>query len=662
MNPQFTQPKGPVSKETNKETIARVYGTKKAEVAYLVSGSPVDGYKVLYDKTTQTCWFNTTATGNATSWGISGTSMNLITSTGTFVLLAAKVVTSIKQGTIRVPEDYSSLNLALDSIKNQILSAPLTISIADGVYNTDTVLLQHPSLEFLTIEGRTTPSALAISAGSLVGGSSGQYQYSFTVPSGHGVSVGDVVCTRDFAGTGGVSVLCGALRVTAVTATSITCLIRIFAPTFPALTVTGGNLYNIKTKLVFTNVDGIVVKSDALGMLANIAVVGNMWDYWNSSDILGTEKGTHGIYIGANTIVDGKATPGGANPNAIAGGSISMRWVAVLDFDQQGICPANASSAFCRYTFASSCGRRGFYVGNSASIDARQCVATHNYLDGVICDYGGAFNTSGFWASGNRLDGVFAINGGNAIIPNTICEHNQQFGVEVHAGSYAGFDFGAARYNKSGGCHVEFAGALSCLSADISSNLSDGLQAYYGSSIRATDAAIRNNARYGINALSSSVACTDTLITGNTAAEYFNRESMIQSGSGFVPKTQVANNFELLFQSPTGNHVGKIAQTSIGDVILQADDVNLITFKSDAIFPTVDNTKSLGRISERFTAVYAHQLILGTGMVRCVTNAGSPEGSVTADVGSVCINTSGGEGTTLYVKETGTGNTGWAAK
>lgn len=87
MNPQFTQPKGPVSKETNKEAIARMYGIKKAEVAYLASGSPVDGYKVLYDKTTQSCWFNSGAIGNIVSWSISGSNIVLITSVGTFSLL-----------------------------------------------------------------------------------------------------------------------------------------------------------------------------------------------------------------------------------------------------------------------------------------------------------------------------------------------------------------------------------------------------------------------------------------------------------------------------------------------------------------------------------------------------------------------------------------------
>ncbi len=41
--------------------------------------------------------------------------------------------------------------------------------------------------------------------------------------------------------------------------------------------------------------------------------------------------------------------------------------------------------------------------------------------------------------------------------------------------------------------------------------------------------------------------------------------------------------------------------------------------------------------------------------------AGSPEGVVTAPPGSLYSNTSGGADTTLYAKETGTGNTGWSA-
>lgn len=41
---------------------------------------------------------------------------------------------------------------------------------------------------------------------------------------------------------------------------------------------------------------------------------------------------------------------------------------------------------------------------------------------------------------------------------------------------------------------------------------------------------------------------------------------------------------------------------------------------------------------------------------------GTPEGSVTAAIGSTYYRTNGGAGTTLYVKESGTGNTGWVGK
>lgn len=44
------------------------------------------------------------------------------------------------------------------------------------------------------------------------------------------------------------------------------------------------------------------------------------------------------------------------------------------------------------------------------------------------------------------------------------------------------------------------------------------------------------------------------------------------------------------------------------------------------------------------------------------TGAGSPENAVTAVVGSLYLRTDGGAGSTLYVKESGTSNTGWAAK
>lgn len=47
---------------------------------------------------------------------------------------------------------------------------------------------------------------------------------------------------------------------------------------------------------------------------------------------------------------------------------------------------------------------------------------------------------------------------------------------------------------------------------------------------------------------------------------------------------------------------------------------------------------------------------------RVLRGAGSPEGAVVANVGALYARTDGGAGSTLYVKESGTGNTGWIAK
>jgi hypothetical protein len=63
-------------------------------------------------------------------------------------------------------------------------------------------------------------------------------------------------------------------------------------------------------------------------------------------------------------------------------------------------------------------------------------------------------------------------------------------------------------------------------------------------------------------------------------------------------------------------------------------------------------------------------LVIGTsgkgitlpGNITWTSGSGSPEGVVTAPVGSLYSRTDGGVLTSLYVKQSGTGNTGWAGK
>ena len=53
---------------------------------------------------------------------------------------------------------------------------------------------------------------------------------------------------------------------------------------------------------------------------------------------------------------------------------------------------------------------------------------------------------------------------------------------------------------------------------------------------------------------------------------------------------------------------------------------------------------------------------LGNSGARVQAGSGSPSGAVVAPVGSLYLRTDGGAGTTLYIKESGTGMSGWVAK
>jgi len=63
---------------------------------------------------------------------------------------------------------------------------------------------------------------------------------------------------------------------------------------------------------------------------------------------------------------------------------------------------------------------------------------------------------------------------------------------------------------------------------------------------------------------------------------------------------------------------------------------------------------------------FQKDVLIGTGSVAASSGisagVGSPEGNKTASQGSIYMNMNGGAGVSFYVKESGTGNTGWVAK
>jgi hypothetical protein len=79
-------------------------------------------------------------------------------------------------------------------------------------------------------------------------------------------------------------------------------------------------------------------------------------------------------------------------------------------------------------------------------------------------------------------------------------------------------------------------------------------------------------------------------------------------------------------------------------------------------YPGTDSNRTLGALAKRWSVVYGVEVRPGAGAVIWTSGAGTPEGVVTAPVGSLFTRTNGGAGTTLYVKESGSGNTGWVGK
>lgn len=72
-------------------------------------------------------------------------------------------------------------------------------------------------------------------------------------------------------------------------------------------------------------------------------------------------------------------------------------------------------------------------------------------------------------------------------------------------------------------------------------------------------------------------------------------------------------------------------------------------------------TPAVASGTTRFQIDASGTLYLG-GVTKVLAGAGTPEGAVSAPIGSLFLRTDGGAGTTLYIKESTAGNTGWVAK
>ena len=97
-----------------------------------------------------------------------------------------------------------------------------------------------------------------------------------------------------------------------------------------------------------------------------------------------------------------------------------------------------------------------------------------------------------------------------------------------------------------------------------------------------------------------------------------------------------------------GNRTEELLGVRDGDRALRLSDLEGVI--SDLVMDILSGKKGPG-----FRLKLSPNLWISTG-------PGNPEGVISAQPGCIFIRTDGGAGATLYIKETGSGNTGWVAK
>ena len=109
---------------------------------------------------------------------------------------------------------------------------------------------------------------------------------------------------------------------------------------------------------------------------------------------------------------------------------------------------------------------------------------------------------------------------------------------------------------------------------------------------------------------------------------------------------------------------GFASNNSSNDVMLVRDAANVLALKNSTtaqefrVYGTTTGSKYLSAKHDGTNGI-----ITDSGSSNVIRwGTGTPEGSVTAPVGSLYLRKDGGASTTLYIKESGSGNTGWIAK
>lgn len=178
-----------------------------------------------------------------------------------------------------------------------------------------------------------------------------------------------------------------------------------------------------------------------------------------------------------------------------------------------------------------------------------------------------------------------------------------------------------------------------------------------------------SNGGYTIYANASNTGLIKCFSTGVTNTDSGTRTCILNDAETQFSVANAANSFNLVQANSTNKPQVK-GSTEPGWRLTNAagnwlDIWNGAATSSASDYLRVDDVvgRTLLKSGSGLTQLYSSQLSLANqSTVSFFTGSGTPEGVVTAGTGSLYLRTNGGAGTSLYIKETGAGNTGWVGK
>lgn len=244
-------------------------------------------------------------------------------------------------------------------------------------------------------------------------------------------------------------------------------------------------------------------------------------------------------------------------------------------------------------------------------------------------------------------------NGGNVLLGTSTDSSNGRIQLATHTTSAGGIGFGtdAVLYRSA-------ANTLAMLNASSSGGVF--MQAIGGVSSQHTVFWGMNNG-VGVGAFGTATATQVQIVTNNTTALTLDTSQNATFAGDVAVAT--ASGFRWSGRS-------RILSSSDGVILLRTDAVGdfyrLQFGGTTSSFPALKRSGNSIDVrladDSAFAAITAAGFYQPTSGVSWRSGSGSPEGVLTGAVGALYTRTDGGASTTLYVKESGTGNTGWVAK